>query len=275
MVAQKVGLTSLFALCVAGCSSPVPVAENFPISYQQVARTAHHWDVIAGDVVNQAVTTLTATQRLQGRPILVVPTTRNTVFDAVFNDFLINQMVDRGMQVSVCEPTGTGMIVEPDVKVKYHARVIIHSEAPHYRPGALTALAAGVLVGRSIAESDISRDAQGLAALAVTGLADLAIGHVALATKTEVVVTTTIEENNRFVLRHSGIYYVPDGDANLFIQRVSQNTGCPSSLRSEKAAASAEEKEEAEREARYQLFVRNMRHTNPQWRPEQPGSLPD
>ena len=36
-----------------GCASPVPVAENFPVSYQKVARTAHHWDVVAGDLLAQ------------------------------------------------------------------------------------------------------------------------------------------------------------------------------------------------------------------------------
>lgn len=273
MNAQKVGLVSFFALCVVGCRSPVPVAENFPISYQKVARTAHHWDVIAGDVVNQTAATLAATQRLQGRPILVVPTTRNTAFDAVFNDFLITQMVDRGMQVSVCEPTGTGMIVDPELKVKYHARVIIHSEVPQYRPGALTALAASVFVARSIGISDdTSTDAMWLAGVAAAGLADAAKGYVAMPTKTEVVVTTTIEENNRFVLRRSDIYYVPDGDANLFLRRVAQNSFCPS-LRSESAVASAEEKAEAERVARYELFKRKMRHTDPTWQPVEPSDL--
>lgn len=269
MDARKVGVASFFAVCVVGCRSPVPVAENFPMSYQQVARTAHHWDVIAQDVVNQAVTTLTATKGLQGRPVRVIPASRNTTFDAVFNDFLINQMVDRGIQVSACEPAGTGMIVEPDLKVRYQARVIIHSEAPQYRPGLLTALAAGVFAGRSIAQSDLSRDAQGLLGIAATGAVDLAAGYVPRATKTEVVVTTTIEENNRFVLRRSDIYYVPDGDANLFSRKVAQNTICPSSSsRSENLAATAEEKEEAERVARYELFVKNMRHTNPKWEPK-------
>lgn len=263
----KVGVASFFVLCVVGCRSPVPVAENFPMSYQQVARTAHHWDIIAQDVVNQAVTTLTATKGLQGRPVRVIPASRNTTFDAVFNDFLINQMVDRGIQVSACEPAGTGMIVEPDLKVRYQARVIIHSEAPQYRPGLLTALAAGVFVGRSIAQSDLSRDAQGLLGIAATGAVDLAAGYVPRATKTEVVVTTTIEENNRFVLRRSDIYYVPDGDATLFSRKVAQNTICPSSSRSENVAATAEEKEEAERVARYELFVKNMRHINPNWEP--------
>lgn len=271
---QKVGLAGFLALSVVGCKAPVPVAENFPLAYQKVARTAHHWDVIAEDVVNQASRTLAASQQLQGRPLLVVPPTRNTAFDAVFNDFLINRMVDRGMQVNVCEPSGTGMIIDPEVKVKYHARVIVHSKAPQYRPGLLTALAASVFVARSVAISDdISTDAQGLVGVAAAGLADVAIGHLPLATRTEVVVTTTIEENNRFVMRRSDIYYVPDGDINLFVRRVSQNSLCPSSKRNENASASVEEKEEAEQAARHQLFVKNMRHRDPNWHPEEAGGV--
>ena len=168
------------------------------------------------------------------------------------------------------------MIVEPDLKVRYQARVIMHSEAPQYRPGLLTALAAGVLVARSIALSDISRDAKGIAGLALTGVVDLAGGYVPLATKTEVVVTTTIEEHNRFILRRSDIYYVPDGDANLFLRKVAQNNSiCPPQSRSETVAATAEEKQEAERIARYDLFVRNMRHTDPTWKPVEPSDMSD
>jgi hypothetical protein len=264
---RKVGAMSFFAVCVVGCASPVPVAENFPVSYQKVARTAHHWDVIANDVVSQTASTLTSTKGLQGRPIFVVPTTRNSAFDAVFNDFLINQMVDRGLQVNVCAPTESRMSQEPEVKVKYQTRVIIHSEAPQYRPGLLTALAAGVFVGRSIADSDISRDARGLAGVAVGGLLDTATGHLALATRTEVIVTTTIEEKNHFIMRRSDIYYVPDGDANLFIRRVSQSPLCPASSQGESAAVSAEEKAEADAALRYELLAEEMRRTNPNWQP--------
>ena len=42
-------------VALVGCASPAPVAQNFPLSYQQVARTAHHWDVVAEDVVSQTM----------------------------------------------------------------------------------------------------------------------------------------------------------------------------------------------------------------------------
>lgn len=267
MDVRMLGSASLFLLCVGGCTTPVPVAENFPISYQKVARTAHHWDVIAADVVTQTANTLASTQRLQGRSVLVVPLARKTAFDAAFNDFMINQMVDRGIQVSVCELGGTGMIQDPDVKVKYQARVIVHSTAPQYHPGLLTALATGVYVARIIGESDISRDAKGLLAVGAFGAIDAAAGYITLATRTEVVVTTTIEENNRFIMRRSDIYYVPDGDASLFLRRASQNALCPSSSRGETVSVSEEEKEEADHAARHELFVKNMRQVNPQWQP--------
>lgn len=273
MDVRKVASASFLLSLLGGCAAPVPVAENFPVSYQKVARTARHWDVIATDVVTQTANTLATTQRLQGRPILVVPTTRNTTFDAVFNDFLITQMVDRGIPVSVCPVGGTGMIQDPDLKVKYHARIVRHAEAPQYRPGLLTALATGVFVARAIDESDISRDARGLVGIAATGLIDAASGYMALATRTEVVVTTTIEEGNRFIMRRSDIYYIPDGDAGLFSTRVSHNPLCPSRSRDDSVALSAEEKADAERKSRYDLFVRNMRHTNPQWQPTDMPSL--
>ena len=220
----KAIVLSMIVLSIAGCASPIPVAHNFPLSYQKVARTAKHWDIVADDVVEQTASFLASREGLQGRAVFVPGTQDTTAFDATFHDFLINHLVDRGLQVSVCSlPGGVGFQTSPDVQIKYEKRIISHGEKmPQYQPGVLTALAAGVLVVRSVAVADLS--GVGFAAAA---LADLGLGHLSAATQTEMIVTTTIVENNRFAMRRSDIYYVPDGDIALFTNRITKRSECP------------------------------------------------
>lgn len=264
----KVFTLSIMVLGVVGCASPVPVAENFPLSYQKVARTAKHWDIVAADVVAQTASVLASTEALKGRAVFVPSTARNTAFDATFNDFLINHMVGSGMQVSVCPASsGTGLIVNPDVKVRYDTRVIGHAERHLYRPGLLTALAAGIVVARSSALSDLSSGETNNLIFGSGVLADIALGHMAQGTRTEIVVTTTIDENNRFIMRRSDIYYVPDGDVNLFVQRIARSSTCPGQQGIAGTKSQMEDSVEAE-QSRQEMFIKAMRRTNPAWRPE-------
>ena len=80
-------LLAAVALTTIGCASPNPVAENFPVSYQKVAGTAQHWDVVAEDVVMQTASVLASNPAFKGRAVYVPPTVRNTAFDATFRDF--------------------------------------------------------------------------------------------------------------------------------------------------------------------------------------------
>lgn len=213
-------LVAAIAAVTWGCASPVPVADNFPLSFQKVARTAHHWDVVADDVVAQTAETLRAKASFADRPVYVVQPTRNTTFDASFRDFLLNRMVDRGMAVNVCSAPS-------EVQVRYATRVIEHSaNMPRYKPGFLTALASGVWVGHILGESHISSDAAFGLGIPLGIAADVLAGHEAEATRTEIIVTTTITEGNRFVMRRSDVYYVPDGDRPIFTKAVAHEPDC-------------------------------------------------
>lgn len=257
------------ALSIFGCASPVPVAENFPVSYQKVARTASHWDVIADDVVAQTAATIGANPVLQKRGIFVSRSTRSAAFDVAFRDFLINHMVSRGLPVSVCKTpmsSATGFAMDgPDVDVQYEARIIGHgADMPQYRPGLLTTLAAGVAVLHNITHSDLSRGEENASLIAFGALADVGVGHLAKATRTELLITTTIAENNRFILRRSDIYYVPDFDTKLFTQRVNQQSLC--SQDNAPVVVPNRTSDAADVEAsRQALLAGEMRRWNPSW----------
>lgn len=270
---SKFGLLSLAALVigVTGCASPVPVARNFPISTQKVARTAHHWDVVAKDIVEQTSDALRNIEALKGRPVFVAERPA-TAFNVAFRDFMLNHLVDEGLVVNVCKPSERPgfSLDEAPVEVQYQTQLIQHgAHMPFYRPGLFTALATGVYVAHRIAHWNLDgaeRDVLGIAGAA--GL-DVALGHLAFEPHTEIVVTTTIEQNNKYIMRRSDIYYVPDEDATLFFKRVTRNlSSCEGTQRT---AGSPETRKYTttdtpeQEQARWQMIQDNMRRQNPEW----------
>lgn len=152
-----------------------------------------------------------------------------------------------------------------DVEVRYHTQLIVHSgRGWDYQPPRLTILASGVAVLREI----FLADHEVAGALTGAALTDWWAGHMARPTRTEVIVTTTVVENNRFVMRTKDIYYVPDGDATLFTQKVAQRGMCPE----EKTMAANDDAETLPQEivtelSRQEMLKRDMRRTNPDWKP--------
>lgn len=268
---------------IVGCASPVPVAENFPVSYQKVARSAHHWDVVARDVAEQTANAIASREQFRDRGIFVSPTPRNTAFDNAFRNFMINHMVDQEMKVAVCKtetPAGKGGFAAeaPEIVVSYETQVIGHGDTPsRYRPGSLTALAAGVGVMRNISNLTLTSGEENVLGIGLAALLDWRAGKEARPTHTELIVTTTIAEANRFVFRRNDIYYVPDADAELFFQRVSQRYACPpdkatASLDQTRKQADMEFQEARKNFARWKKVDLDMRRFNPNYRPSSPYS---
>lgn len=199
------------ALATAGCASQVPVAQTYPVSYQKKAKASHHWDVLAADVVSQTEASLEKNNYLDGRALYVVPSEEKTTFNRAFANFLTSQLVNRGLPVSTAR--------EGAVTVQYDTQLVKHnSDRPNYSPGMLTMLTAGVLVARDVA-LHAAEESLYLGGMAVIGAADLGFGHIAGGpTKTEVIVTTSITANGRYLMRKSDIYYLEDADASLFIE---------------------------------------------------------
>jgi hypothetical protein len=271
-----------YALCLLpmaatlfGCASPVPVAQNFPASLQKVARTAHHWDVVANDVVDQTIAAINSTPILQNRALFVPRIVDASAFDASFRDFLITNMVNRNLPVNVCKSSAlqkSGFMLEsPEIQIEYEVRVIQHgARVPRYIPGLYTALGAGVSVLRNAAASDLTRGEENIGIIGFGALIDLARANVALPTDTELLLTTTIAEDNRFIMRRSDIYYVPNGDVKLFINSVVQKSTCSDEMvaladNNAQVKANAEAANARTEESRAQMVIRNMRRINPDW----------
>lgn len=198
----------LFASCsqLAG----VPSAEPFPDATLRKAKSAEHWNVIAGDVATQTAG-LRDRPELQGKPLYVSPSGDNSDFSRGFQTMLISKLVNSGLNVAT-KPEGA-------VEVKYEAQVVRHLAGQgDYQPGTVAALAGGILVARQIAVGGASPTDKAVGATALVAGAELLAANAKLhsATNTEVIITTSLIDNSRFLMRKTDVYYVEDAEGVMF-----------------------------------------------------------
>lgn len=194
---------------LAGCShAPIPVAENFPYTSQLKVRSAGHWDAVAQHVVANTLARLGPAGDA-GQPIQVKLPAQPSTFDRAFRELLITRMVNQGKTVVERE--------DAPFKVTYEAQVIRHnSDRPHLIPGVFTAVTAGVYFAHYLGVH-AHRDAAMAGGLGYAAIADLARSQYSGGpTHTEVILTTTIMQGDRYVARNTDVYYVEDSDATLF-----------------------------------------------------------
>ena len=202
------------ALLAGGCSTlDVPRADNYSATGQKKARAVHHWDVLADDVAG----------RIAGKisdwppgeyPIYIVPATESS-FNQGFRKLLITRLLDRGLYLST-EPTEVVLTFDTQV-VRHPAPVFNKVQMP------FTALAAGVAVARDAVTYVHSPLAVAVGSLAVGALLDvnrLATDGAAAGgpTRTEVLITTSLEGGSRYLARTADVYYIAPDDATLYLE---------------------------------------------------------
>ena len=203
----------LGALLTTACATQtldVPRADNYPVSAQKKARAVHHWDVLAEDVAGRIAEKLQP--KYAGQP-LYVQAAGDSAFMQGFRKLLINQLVSRGMEVAT-QPTGA-------LQVKLDAQLVRHnSKAGNSVQLKATSLAAGIAVIRDLTfqHSATAYTLIGLGAAAGLDAANLALNGSASGgpTRTEVLVTTTVEAAQRYLVSTSAVYYIESEDASLY-----------------------------------------------------------
>ncbi len=191
---------------LAGCIR-IPQPTGYAYNKQQKMQAAHHWEVLANDVANQINTELINRDYLI-TPVYVrhacgLPDTCGTgetfPFDEGFNDLLVSQLVRFGVPTRAANEEDA-LVVDYKVQVLYH-------QANRYQwlqPGLLTSLTAGIVVFRN-APGEIL-------ALATAGAVDAALATTVVNGHYEVIITTSIVDDNRYIMRSSNIYYINDAD---------------------------------------------------------------
>ncbi|MDO9232748.1 MAG: hypothetical protein Q8N02_02780 [Methylotenera sp.] len=196
---------------LTACATNIPQAKNFAPTSQKKAMAAQHWGMIATDAVDQTRLALAKQATLNGSP-LYVSDNSSTDFGRAFRKYMIAGLIDAGYAVSA--------IKEGAIEIDYEAQVIRHASSfdPHffgYKPGMATGGVVGFWVLRD--------------ALKYWSTTNLGLGSVAAAaaydgyqatnpdeTGVELLVSTSIIHNNRYVMLNADAYYIEKGEAWLF-----------------------------------------------------------
>ncbi len=183
----------LLAAGLAGCAVrqdvPTPVA-HAP-STQLTSRAVHHWDVMASDIAAHLADSLRDWPRGE-HPIYIVPSPEPSGFGRGLRQLLTTRLVERGLAVST-EPVPLELRLSTQL-VQHHAG------APLSSSGAW--LADGVQVERGVTSgygpTVASPESQP--------------GPM----RTEILVTTSLEREQRVLVRSSDVYSIAQDDALLY-----------------------------------------------------------
>jgi hypothetical protein len=202
------------AVLLAGCAqSPIPVSENFPITSQPKVRSAGHWALLSKDVVSQTLQSLTKAGR---EDVLYVALPNNaTAFDKAFREFLITDLVKSGKTVMQAPSQA--------LEVSYQTQIVRHnSPRPNFLPLRFTMITAGLYAAYGLSTAPIGDKMAG--GLAYAGIADTAASiDSGGPTHTELILTTTITAEGRYLTRKTDVYYIEESDQTLMQYKAPNN----------------------------------------------------
>ena len=196
----------ILLLFFTSCSR-IPQPASYAFSEQQKMQATDHWDVLASDVANQINNQLIISDYIDSS--VYVKTTcgtdatpckqeETTPFNEAFRDLLITRLVNFGVPTSIEKKVA-------DIEVNYKVQVVYHASTRYtLAPGTLTALTTMVSVFR-----DASSTVKLLALAAGLDIANATSpgnGHY------EVIITTSMVTDEKYLFRTSDIYYINDPD---------------------------------------------------------------
>jgi hypothetical protein len=189
---------------LASCSA-VPQPEPYVYSQQRKMQTAHHWDILANNIADQVNRALIEYGYLE-TPVYVRHTCgevnpcgagTTTNFDEGFQDLLTTQLVHFGVP-TLAKPDDEGLNVEYKVQVIYHRDGRIRL----LWPGELTMLTMGIVALQS-APWEIQ-------ALVGAATADLMSQAQVIKGNYEVIISVSVVDDKRYLMRNSSIFYISD-----------------------------------------------------------------
>jgi hypothetical protein len=204
MLLRNLMLVGMFCF-TAGCSNQ-PWVEPNPATTQQKLSAAQQWGLIADDVTEQTRLALLKADYLDTATPVYVSESTNAHFDRGFRNYMITSLVNAGFNV-VTQKEGA-------VEIQYESQVIRHGSsfdprARGYKPGAMTAGVASFWVLREAG-------AAGLAVGTIAAAAGLDFYNARKPTNVELLLTTSIVQGNRYLMRNTNAYYIEKADAYLF-----------------------------------------------------------
>lgn len=198
----------MLTTCVllTGCSTTMPQRVAYPPSTQLEMQSAQHWDILSADVAYQIYTQLIK-KNLLDVPVYVkytcgsdsntCKTNETAPFNEGFRDLLISSLVAFNV-TTVAQPT------EDSITVDYKSQVVFHAgkNMMPTKPGMLTALTAGIMVFRNVTTDFLT--------LAAASAIDVFHAQHYSPEIYEVIITTSIVNEQKYLFRQSDIYYIND-----------------------------------------------------------------
>ncbi|RYF20317.1 MAG: hypothetical protein EOO33_18515 [Comamonadaceae bacterium] len=192
---------------VAGCSSAtdVPERQAHAVSTQKTSRAVHHWDVMAEDVASHVADRLRDWPAGE-HPVHVVVGPDDSGFNTGFKQLLATRLVERGFAVSL-QPT--------DILLKVDTQLV-----QHHAGAALTSSGMRLADNVQVVRSPVGFVAAAAPVWVPTG-----------PMRTEILVTASLERDQRYLVRSSSVYSIPQDDAGLYLPRVPAPMPAPTPIK--------------------------------------------
>jgi len=194
---------------LSACATSVPKAENAAADPQVKLMAAQHWAAVAKDAVERTRWALSQKGFSPNVP-LYISENNHTVFDHAFRKYLISHFIQAG---SIVATNSTNAL-----EVKFESQVIKHAQTfrpfEHgYKPGTLTAGVASFWILRDVFSGS---GTAALSSLALAGGVDAYQATHPAETGVEVLLTTSVTHNDRFVMLNADAYYIEKDESRLF-----------------------------------------------------------
>lgn len=200
---------------LGGCSTlDVPRADNYEASSQKKARSVQHWDVLADDVAKRIADKIRS-YPMALPPVYLVQAPAGS-FNQGFRELLLTRLVNHGAIVT----RQPGPLV-----VRFETQLVEHgSQVGNANPTPLVGLGGGVSVARDLftyAHSTTSYVGSVLGLAALGDATRIALDGRAAGgpTRTEVLITTSLEREDTFLARTADVYYIERDDSSLYVPK--------------------------------------------------------
>lgn len=196
----------IFLCC--SCSSRIPEPITYPYSQQKKMQASSHWEVLATDLANRINNELIMTDNVH-KAVFVKETCgddsipcnayETSSFDEGFRDLLITKLFGYGVPTK-SRPDENALTLQYKVQIVHRNTDRVRS----IQPGVLTGLSAAVAV--------LYNAPTELIILAIGAGADIANSSMVTSGHYEIIITTSMTTDDRYIFRSSDIYYINDKD---------------------------------------------------------------
>lgn len=222
--AIQLSRAALIACGLAGCMSSqyadAPTPTRFQRTDQLKLQSAAHWRVIAEHFATQMTKDLQSKQLT--RPVFITSENGDFAFVEGFRELLTTSLVNQGVEISTV-PEGADKL-----DIRYAAYRFDNNRTYDSRIYGVKAMSVagawaldGMIVSKIVKHAADLNWPLALVGAAIADLADVEQSKRAkgLFPKTEIVLTASLQRDNRIVARRSNVYFTADEDAALYWQK--------------------------------------------------------